>query len=300
MHTIKIALDWTFNTNHLAFIIAHEQGFYKNENIEIELLTPDLDNYQITPAKKVEKGQAHVALCPLESVLSYQTKSDPFPLIAIAALFNEDLSAIACKKGTAKRPKDLDGKSYASYDARYEDAIVRQMIKNDGGHGTVRIVFPDKLGVWDTIMNGAVDSTWIFTNWEALEAEENGEKLELFKMGDYGIPYSYSPVISANQTHVLENKQLYIDFLKATAQGAAFAKANPEQSAQILKEYVPKDCQIDLLKSIELTNDVVPESSDWGRMDNDNINRFLNWLYEHGLSKSDIETSRLFTNELLS
>ncbi|ARN79350.1 myristoyl transferase [Nonlabens spongiae] len=300
MQTLKIALDWTFNTNHLAFIIAQEQGFYKGEQIEIEFITPDQDNYKITPAKKVENGQAHIALCPLESVLSYQTKANPFPLIAIAAVFNKDLSAIACKKGIAKSPRELDGKSYASYNARYEDAILRQMIKNDGGHGTVRIIFPDKLGIWDTIVNGTADSTWIFTNWEALEAEENGEELELFKMSEYGIPYSYSPVVSANQTHVLENKQLYKDFLKATAQGAAFAKAKPEQSAHILKKYVPNDCKIDLLKSIKLTNEVVPESSDWGKMEIDNVNRFLNWLYEHGLSTSDIETSLLFTNEFLS
>ena len=299
MQTLKIALDWTFNTNHLAFIMAQEQGFYKDEQIEIEFITPDQDNYKITPAKKVDNGQAHIALCPLESVLSYQTKAAPFPLIAIAAIFNKDLSAIACKKGIATSPKELDGKSYASYDARYEDAIVRQMIKNDGGHGTVRIVFPDKLGIWDTIMNGAVDSTWIFTNWEALEAEKSGEKLKLFKMEDYGIPYSYSPVIAANQQLVMDHQDLYKNFLKATARGAAFAKANPKQSAQILKKYVPDDGTIDLNKSISITNEAVPEESEWGKIDPDNVDRFLNWLYEHGLSSSDIEASRLFTNELL-
>ena len=300
MQNLKIALDWTLNTNHLPFIIAQDQGFYKDQNIDIEFITPDQDNYKITPAKKVELGQAHLALCPLESVLSYQTKSTPFPLIAIAALFNQDLSAIACKKEVIQRPRDLDGKSYASYDARYEDAIVRQMIKNDGGHGTVRIVFPDKLGIWDTIMNDVADSTWIFTNWEALEAEEKGVELEMFRMKDYDIPYSYSPIIAANQKHATENKELYQNFLEATARAAEFAKKNPAQAAEILSNYVPENTDFNLRKSVDVTNDAVPEPGQWGKIDGGNVNRFLNWLSEHGLNISEIDSTRLFTNEFLS
>jgi hypothetical protein len=56
-------------------------------------------------------------------------------------------------------PKELDGMTYASYQARYEDHIVKQMIRNDGGNGDIQITCPDKLGIWNTLLQGKVDAT---------------------------------------------------------------------------------------------------------------------------------------------
>ena len=116
MKQIKIALDWTPNINHIGFLISDKMGFYKNKGLEIKIISPDLDNYQYTPAKKIELGQSDVGLCPTESLISYRTKNSPFELVAIATIFQEDVSAIAVKSGSKiGRPRDLDVKSYASY-----------------------------------------------------------------------------------------------------------------------------------------------------------------------------------------
>ena len=45
---IKLALDWTPNTNHIGFFIAKELGYYKNNGIKIELLDPISDNYFVS------------------------------------------------------------------------------------------------------------------------------------------------------------------------------------------------------------------------------------------------------------
>ena len=78
MKKIKIALDWTANTNHTGFFVAKEKGFYKELNLDVELLTPDMDDYSVTPAKKVELGEADFALCPFESIVSYQDQGEGF------------------------------------------------------------------------------------------------------------------------------------------------------------------------------------------------------------------------------
>jgi ABC-type nitrate/sulfonate/bicarbonate transport system substrate-binding protein len=133
MEKFTIALDWTANTNHTGFYVAKTKGFYAELGLEVRIDTPDMDNYSRTPAKKVELGQADMALCPFESVISYRTKTKAFDAVAIATIFQEDLSAIASLASSGiQRPSDLDGKVYASYKARYEDEIVRQMIKNNG------------------------------------------------------------------------------------------------------------------------------------------------------------------------
>ena len=53
--------------------------------------------------------------------------------------------------------------------ARYEDAIVQAMIDKDAGGtspGKLNVTTPPKLGIWNTVVNGDTDSTWIFEPFE--------------------------------------------------------------------------------------------------------------------------------------
>lgn len=280
-----MALDWTANTNHTGFYMAQAMGFYQDYGLEVEIVTPDADNYAVTPAKKVELGQVDFALCPFESVISYRTKKHPFEGVAVAALLREDLSAIVCLEDSGVRsPKDLDGKTYASYQARYEDEIVRQMIKNDGGEGNFEIVYPEKLGIWDTILDRTTEATWIFMNWEGIQAKNEGVILKTFRMTDYGIPYGYSPVIFADAQKSKERKKAYRNFLAATKKGYLYAKANPEEAIQHLSPHVPEgDKNIDLLESQKYTAEFYGNEEDWGTMELERVSQYLHWLRDVGL-----------------
>lgn len=295
---LKIALDWTPNVNHIGFYVAQSKGLYTERGIDLTILTPDQDNYAITPAKKVELGQADFALCPMESILSYQTKKNTFALKAIAAIFPNDLSAIVTlANSNSTSPKQLDGKTYASYEARYEDEIVKQMITNDGGQGNIELVYPKKLGIWDTLVNAKFDATWIFMNWEGLQAEAEGIKLSAFKMADFKIPYSYSPVIAANSAHL--NNEAYKQFIKATKEGFVYAAVNPQEAAEILRDVIPeKDKNIDLVKSINLSFENSNLNS-WGVMKETQVQAYLDWIYEKKLETIKVQASDLITNDLL-
>ena len=301
MKKIKIALDWTANTNHTGFFVAQDKGFYQELGLDVTILTPDMDNYQTTPAKKVELGEADFALCPMESIISYQTKTNPFKLIAAATIFKEDLSAIAVlRESGIHSPKDLDGKIYASYQARYEDSIVRQMIKNAGGEGEIKITYPQKLGIWETILQKQTDATWIFLNWEGVQAEEKGIDLRLFKMKDYGIPYSYSPVIALGKERMSTHLQSYKDFITATKSGFVFAKNNPLEAAELLKKYLTKeDLEYDIVKIQAYTSAHYAEEKSWGEMDRGEVELFLKWLAENGLESQDLRVENLITDRLL-
>lgn len=300
MTQLTLALDWTPNINHIGFFVAQEKGFYTNRNIDLTIVDPSADNYAVTPAKKVELGEANFALCPTESVISYRTKKNPFTLIAIAAILQEDLSAIVVKEDSEiQSPKDLDGKSYASYKARYEDAIVQQMIQNDGGLGTIVVKYPEKLGIWDRIINDSYDSTWIFVNWEGVEAAQEGIPLRYFKMSDYNIPYSYSPVIVADEKLLETHQEAYKNFLAATKEGYLYAKSHAAEAAKILSTFVPeKDQKINLTKALQISADAFGDPITWGKIDKENITTFLNWIYTKKLETQKVPLHQLFTNTL--
>ena len=300
MKKIKLALDWTANTNHTGFFVAKKKGFYQELGLEVELLTPDMDDYSVTPAKKVELGEADFALCPFESIVSYRTKQNAFDAVAIAAIFREDLSAIVTlEKSGLSQPKDLDGSVYASYQARYEDEIVRQMIKNDGGKGAFEVVYPKKLGIWETIINEKFDTTWIFLNWEGLQAKAKGIALHQFKMADYGIPYGYSPVIMASESSVVKNKVNYSNFLKATKKGYLFAQNNIQESVDCIAPFVAEqDKDIDLLQSQKFTSPYYGTSENWGILEKAKVETYLNWLSQHNLESQKLDVDTLVFNGL--
>ncbi|MGD1846101.1 MAG: ABC transporter substrate-binding protein [Salibacteraceae bacterium] len=301
MFQLTLALDWTPNINHIGFFVAQGKGFYQEEGLQVSLLDPSADNYATTPAKKIELGIADMALCPTESVISYRTKAKPFDLIGIATLFQEDVSAIATLVSSSiERPKELDGRSYASYQARYEDQIVRQMIANDGGKGELQVAYPSKLGIWETLVKGEFDSTWIFTNWEGVEAETSGIDLHLFRMKDFGIPYSYSPLLVASQKRMLQEKNTYHKFLKACRKGFLFCREHAAEAVEILQPYLPEsDKHIDLDRALELSVPSFGNGLTWGGMQESTVAEFLNWIYKEGLETQPLQIQDLITNELL-
>jgi len=293
MDTLKIALDWTPNINHIGFYVAKEKGFYNDLGIHLEIIDTSVDNYKVTPAKKVELGVVDLALCPTESIMSYRRKSDPFPLIAIAALLQYDLSAIAVKNETnIMSPKDLDGKTYSSYQARYEDGIVKAMVENAGGQGHLNIIYPEKLGIWENLISGKSDATWVFLNWEGIEAEQKGYDLKYFKLSDYGIPYSYSPVIVANELNVEAHHDTYRNFLEATKQGYLYCQDHQPEAAQLLSRHVPQqDKHIDLKKALAYTAPHFGNKFIWGKMVPKRVTEFLDWLEQKGLEKDKLKFS---------
>jgi ABC-type nitrate/sulfonate/bicarbonate transport system substrate-binding protein len=302
MKTIKIALDWTPNINHIGLFIAKELGFYRALGINLDIINPLDDNYRLTPGKKLELGLADFAIAPFETVISLNNKSNVVDAIAVYAILQEDISSIAVLKSSEiKTPKQLDGKIYASYKARYEDHIVKEMIKNNGGSGVIEITYPDKLGIWNTLLDGKADATWIFDNWEGIEAKTKGVELNHFRMVDFGIPYCYSPVIICKNSKRLSETSDYANFIKATQKGYLFAKTKRNEAVKILNNYLaPNDkTNVDIRSALDFTASYFGTPTTCGFMSDERISNFLDWLVANHLENKNIKTQMLFTNDLL-
>ena len=302
MKELRLALDWTPNINHLGFFVAKDLGYYEDKGLSVELVSPAEDNYTLTPAKKVELGKCDLTLCPTESIISYRTKKTPFNMFGIAAIYQRDLSAIVARsKGSEElsRPADLEGKRYASFQARYEDSIVRELIRKDGAEGTFEIEYPPKLGIWNTLINGDFDATWIFLNWEGADKKlaDPDLRLSYFKLEDFGIPYSYSPILAASESLLTtNNEEALSEFVDATRSGYLLANEDPDKALNILQKHVPaSDSDIDLTKALELSLPAFGTRETWGNLDPKIIDTFLDWL-----EAKDLEPRRLKTEEIIT
>lgn len=301
MTTIKLALDWAPNTNHIGFLIAKELGFYHQLDINLKILNPLEDNYAMTPGKKLELDLADFAIAPSETVISLNNKTNKVDAVAVYAILQEDLSSIASLKSSdTKSPKHLDGKIYASYKARYEDHIIKQMVKNDGGQGDFKIINPDKFGIWNTLLKGRADATWIFDNWEGVEAETKNVELRKFKMNDYNIPYGYSPIVLTKSKNLSTQKDVYSKFIIATQNGFLYAKDNLENAVSILKQYLtPYDLEnLDVERSLSMSFPYFGTPDSCGKIKPKKVEAFLQWLVDNQLEDKIILEQNLFTNTL--
>lgn len=303
MKTLKIALDWTPNINHIGFFVANEKGFYEKYGIDLEIVSPLVDDYAMTPGKKLELGLVDFAIAPFETVISLNNKANTVDAIAIYTLLQEDLSCIATLKNkNISRPKQLNLKTYASYKARYEDAIVRQMVINDRGKGDLKIVYPEKLGIWNTLLEGEADATWIFDNWEGIEADAKGVRLNKFYLNDYAIPYGYSPIILTKRHQLEDNQALFRAFVKATQLGFKFAQNHPDESISILVNYLtPYDqANVPLKEALRATAPYFSRYGSYGFMQPERVRLFIEWLVRHKLEDDKILSQTLYTNGLFA
>jgi ABC-type nitrate/sulfonate/bicarbonate transport system substrate-binding protein len=335
---IRVALDWTPNANHVGLYVAAAKGW-----ASLSFLSPDRDGYKTTPAKAVLAGDADLAVAPTETAIAYacpkegassssssssaQQQRPPPALVSVAALLQKDTSALAAleepKQGVERsggggegtsgkaitRPRDLDGALYASYAARYEGSIVRAVIRADGGKGSVVEVTPPKLDCFQRVLDGDADATWIFLPHEGVQASRAGIRLRTWPVGDFGVPYGYSPVLLAPPSLLASpaRSQHLRAALQGIAQGYEFAAAHPAEAAAILRAHSGHATLQDegfVRASVEaVAPALLGEGGKWGRQEEGVWEAFLRFLEKEGLVEGKEgggpEAGRLFTNDFL-
>ena len=309
---MKLALDWTPNTNHTGIYVARAKGYYDEAGVDLTIHSPADDDYETTPAKRVADGAATVAIAPSESAISYHTHPDYPSLTAIAAVCQRDTSAVVTLESSGiDRPKKLDNKTYASYDARFEDHIVRQLVRNDGGQGEIDVITPPKLGIPNTLVDGTADATWVFMPWEGVQAERDGIELNAFSLDEYGVPYGYTPVLLADPATIETDSDSLSAFLGATARGYEFAADHPEEAARLLAETAEGpglDDEAFLVESQRRIGEAYCSEGEWGWMRHERWAEFVSWLAAENVLRTldgehipadEVDVAALYTNALL-
>ena len=277
---VSVAPDWSLNTNHTGFIVAAALGFYRAAGLELQLL-PYVD--QPTAAKRVLAGEALLGLGPQETVVAYADQLTP--LLAVAAINAHNPSALAVLADSPIcRPRDLDGTRYASYGARFELQVVREMIRADGGEGHIEERVLPKPTVPDALYTAQADCTWVFPAWEGTEAELQGRPLRCFLVRDYGVPDLYTPVLFTDPTRLDQqgNRELLRAFVQATAEGFELATTDPERAvAAVLKMYPELDAELwSLSQPLASTN--YRAEQPWGVIDPGVWVTYGRYLQAHG------------------
>src|SRR5205823_1534322 len=235
MTTMKLALDWTPNTNHTGIYVALKKGWYRDEGINLQLLPYSAN---ISPDVLVSSGKADVGVSSTEGIVADAAVNQP--VVSIAAIIQHNTSALVTLASSGlNRPRDLDGKTYGGFGAPYETPVVGGIIQKDGGKGQFKNVTLD-VDAMQALESHRIDFVWVFEGWEVIQAQRDGVKLNVFPIINYGIPDYYTPNLVTSPAEIQQKPALLHKFMTATTCGYEYARAHAHEAAQMLLDEAPK------------------------------------------------------------
>jgi ABC-type nitrate/sulfonate/bicarbonate transport system substrate-binding protein len=293
---IRIVLDWTPNTNHTGIYIAMDKGWFADEGLAVEILLPREDGALLLLAS----GKAEFAVDFQES-LGPAIGNSSLPLTAVAAIINHNTSGLmSLKSGGIRRPRDLEGKRFASWETPLVTAVIRDIVEGDGGNFKLVRMISNMATDAFSALETDVDSIWIFYGWDGIAAEIRGIEFDYLDLGTINpILDFYTPVLVINNNWAAAHPGAAKKFMKALSRGYVFAMENPAEAAAILLKHAPELDSALVMRSQEyLAERYRGDAKRWGEIDPQRWGNFYRWMFAQGLLEKDIVEAG-FTNEYL-
>lgn len=223
--TVRLALDWTPNTDHTGFFVAKHEGWYRQSGIDLQVL-PYATN---APEVLLASHQAECGISFQDS-LTFAVAGGA-DIVSVAAILQRTASAIGVLADSPiQRPRDLDGKTYAGFGYPNEVPTLKAVIEADGGKGDFRVATLDS-AAYEALYSKKADFTIPFVAWEGVEAEMRGIKLRYFAFSDYGFPEFYQVVLACDRQWLEREPDAARRFVGATVRGFQFAADQPDEAA---------------------------------------------------------------------
>jgi NitT/TauT family transport system substrate-binding protein len=305
-------------------LLAQAKGYFRAENLHVDFTYPKNDDSTIHDevTKAVDElcnKRADMAIIPSDCLIYNNTRrSVKHKLVAVGTLAQKDFFGIGTIKSEINRPKDLDGKTYASTGLKFHAEMVREMIRSDGGKGELKdICIPPVKDLYPGLKEGRWDASCVSVPVHEPMAKRDNQRMKVFCFNQYNIPRTYTTLLCVREDtlHQKEKKECIKLFLKAAKKGHQdLFKMSSEEVARLLREEFqhPNMKDSDLMKDcIERAKEFIfkstGEKKGWGRMEEECWKKFVEFLVEKKILLDEegkpigkeIDMKTWFTNELL-
>lgn len=235
---VTIQLKWVTQAQFAGYYVAQEKGFYDEADLNVTIKPGGPD---IAPPQVIAGGGADVVVDWMPSALASREKG--VALVNIAQPFKRSGMMLTCRKETGiTSPKDFKGKTLGVWFFGNEYPFLSWMstlgIPTDGTEGGVSVL---KQGFnVDPLLQKQADcvSTMTYNEyWQVIDAGLAEEDLVVFKYEDQGVS------TMEDGLYVLEENladEAFVErmarFVAASMKGWDYARANPDEAADIVLE----------------------------------------------------------------
>ncbi|MFZ2315317.1 MAG: ABC transporter substrate-binding protein [Gammaproteobacteria bacterium] len=220
---LSVILDWFPNPDHAPLIIAKQQGYFKEQGLDVDIIGP-ADPHD--PPKLVATGKVDIGISYEPHLIEFVDQG--LPLIRFGTLIDQPLDCmIALKQSQIKTISDLKGKKIGVGSNSMGNILLNVVLAKAGIKPSEIELVTINYNLTQALLSRQVDViTDVMRNVEILQLTSAGQQLVTFYPEQYGVP-TYNVLIFITNTTKKEDPRLP-KFLAAIKKATLYLKAHPE------------------------------------------------------------------------
>jgi putative hydroxymethylpyrimidine transport system substrate-binding protein len=301
MKNIKIILEYFYPwTNSAGFYYAREQGWYREAGLDVEFIVYDPGRGDTLTY--LARGEADFGIFPSNRLL-VQREKQPV-VIGVAAINHRGMETVQTVRSTGiKRPADLSGKRVAMNPTPRGIAMIRHLVKADGGDPD-GIIIVDKGArelTPDAIAAGEADATFgSYWAWEILmDTAVPEEERIVWPVDEIGAPPYHSYLLGTQEERLQRDPDTVRAFLEATSRAYEALAADPLKATSIYEQILPYFPARLIEQSLPKIATSWLHEGRWGKQRSELIEPYAKWLLDHGILHDRDSWKTAYTNAFL-
>jgi NitT/TauT family transport system substrate-binding protein len=215
--------------------VAAGKGYFKDEGLDVEIVDGDGSTGTI---QAVGNGSFNIGIAGLGALAQASATGGFDNITAVFGLVQKDPSSIVALKGSGiTKPKDLEGKRFATEAGNLSDGMITAFAEANGvDMNTVKIIITD--AYQQALLKGDADFVNAWANPDGDHIKEFAEIEEPILFADHGVNVLGSSVI-VRKDYLAAHEEVIRGFLRALTKAHDDVQANPEEALKYFMEYRP-------------------------------------------------------------
>jgi ABC-type nitrate/sulfonate/bicarbonate transport system substrate-binding protein len=287
---LSFQLSWVKSIQYGGYFVGIEHGVYKKYGVDPTFVSggPNID-----PVANVASGQSGLGDRPIGPILLAREKG--IPIKVIGTVFQKSpFSIMSLAKTPIRTIKELSGKTIAC--ATSGRPMLVHLIKQSGIDPQLVNIVPSSPDP-SALVSGQIDAYAGYSTNQGVMLQQRGVELVFINVHDLGLPET-TGTIYAREDYLLGNRELVVNFLRATAESWRYGLDHPEETAKLMVEKygnpgLDYDAQLTEIKVSKPFIEALPGQKGLLSLDTALFAKIIDLYRDVGMIKTDMKVTEL-------
>ncbi len=278
---LTLMLDWFPNVDHLPMYVARHQGFFAQQGLDIDILSPSetSDALKLAAAGKVDIAISYEPQTIIAAARGLE-------ILVLGRLIEHPLTTLLFLKGKGiETPGDLNGRKIGYTVPGLMDVLLDAFARLNGieKYSAVNVGF----SIVQSLTAGKVDAVMgPFKTYETVTMAHKGYEVGYFELEKWGIPDYDELVLVTSHKTLKENYSAMSKISQILDRAIQYVRANPDKALEHYFEEVPEADRKIERGAFELT---LPYFAHHQTLDVNRWQQFADFALKYGLIDKSVD-----------